>query len=426
MRKTFTALGLAAALILLLFILLFDLSPSVDVASSKQVDKADSVNALLEQITVVVRERNAPHQLSVKLEQAHSLAGFLQRAHAQAKADVAFEQNKALLQLSYQFTTFVTNLYLNLEVQVLNGKGVNLAYVKIGSISIPGGLALKLTQWLANTYTDSEVATEAIALVKEVDITPQRALLDLAPSATFFLALKSIRTGEDDPRTVLLKRQLVHYLRFLDALEQAPLNAANHSLSAYLHPLMQEAQRLSISSDAVLQNEAALLALAIYAGNYRFSRMVGQLDIEVADIPTSKRAPVLAARQDLSLHFLYSAAIKLLSEQDISIAVGEFKELMDRGAGGSGYSFADLAADLSGAHLAALAVNPQYASHVQSVLSANASEQAFFPSVDGLDEGLNAQAFASKYQAVDSVAYQQAVDVINQRIGELDVSNLSP
>ncbi len=40
--------------------------------------------------------------------------------------------------------------------------------------------------------------------------------------------------------------------------------------------------------------------------------------------------PVLANRKDLSLHFIFSAAIKLLSEQGISVAVGEFKELMDK------------------------------------------------------------------------------------------------
>jgi hypothetical protein len=119
---------------------------------------------------------------------------------------------------------------------------------------------------------------------------------------------------------------------------------------------------------------------------------------------------------------VFSAAIKLLSELGVSIAVGEFKELMDRGQGGSGYSFVDLAADLSGAHFAALAVNPKSAQQLQTIMANMADESLFFPNTDSLDEGLNSAEFTSKYQAVDSPAYLQAVELISARIDALPVS----
>jgi hypothetical protein len=193
---------------------------------------------------------------------------------------------------------------------------------------------------------------------------------------------------------------------------------------------MIEAKLMSASFEqddgvsAALENEAAIMALAIYAGHRRFSNMVGDLSFAVAPIPTAIQKPVLANREDLSLHFIFSAAIKLLSEQGISIAVGEFKELMDRGEGGSGYSFVDLAADMAGANFAALAVQAETAKAVQNLLSSNPNEMMFFPSIVGLVEGMSKAQFKQKYSNIESEAYNEVLSEIKMRLAMLPISRV--
>ena len=175
------------------------------------------------------------------------------------------------------------------------------------------------------------------------------------------------------------------------------------------------------SSSAALENEAAIMALAIYAGHRRFSTLFGDLSIALDPVPTVQAKPLLASRQDLSLHFIFSAAIKLLSEQGISIAVGEFKELMDRGEGGSGYSFVDLAADMAGANFAALAVDPNSAEKLQNIMSLEPNELLFFPSIEGLEEGMSKSQFKQRYTDIESNKYIGVVKNIESRIERLPI-----
>lgn len=62
--------------------------------------------------------------------------------------------------------------------------------------------------------------------------------------------------------------------------------------------------------------------------------------------------PPMHARHDLCQHFVVSAALTAVGGARAAEAAGLLKELLDADPGGSGFSFADLAADLSGIALA--------------------------------------------------------------------------
>nr|WP_136250498.1 hypothetical protein [Ningiella ruwaisensis] len=413
-----TLLGLA----IIIVVLGFDLAPAVQASSGEQVEKADSVNRLLSQVRKVSTDRQSEHSVVVTLEQAQSLAGFFQRAHKPASADLHFKEDEAILKLTYLLASWPLDIYANIEVSLASAQRVHLNYIKLGDISIPGNLGLYLSEIVANAYTNSDVATRAIDWVQAIEIEAQQVTLLLNPAETLFQSLKTIDTGQISAQERELLNQISYYINFLSRLPGDEQRATpNPSLAYFLNEIMKEALRRDTLRPEV-ENEAALLALAVYTGNYRFARLIGDINIPITNMPTAPKAPTLAGRKDLSLHFVYSAAIKLLSEQGFSIAVGEFKELMDRGEGGSGYSFTDLAADLAGAHFAKLAVDPEHAQNIQTLIAHSDDEFLFFPSLEQLDEGLDAQAFANKYQAVDSPAYQQAVDLINQRLQALPVS----
>ena len=161
------------------------------------------------------------------------------------------------------------------------------------------------------------------------------------------------------------------------------------------------------------------MALAVYVGHHRIGALVGDIQPDAEKALKPRRGAVLHQRNDLARHFIISAALELLSEQGMSLAIGVFKELMDRGNGGTGYSFVDLAADMSGTEFAKVATNTNTALDVQNAIARIQSELEIIPPIDELPEGLSKQAFTEQYQRVDSEAYLKEVKEIKRRISLL-------
>lgn len=411
-------------LVIVSVVMLIDLFPSAEANSPSQVDNAEAVQPLIDELRVSLRSRYEAQQINVSDIQANSLAGFISRAINQANAKVSFADNKIIVTLTYKIETGIFPLYINVENVLLAGKGLKLDSVKVGDLRLPGEFALSKAEYLVNIYTSSKVASKAIESVNSIAVDSNGVQINLAPLDGLLREFKNIETGGSGKDTRLLKIRIAHYLRLLDGLYVPPTQniASDPSLSYYLHAAMKEALVLSEQSSATLENEAVILALAIYAGSPRFTALIGDLSFAIDKLPSASLKPMLLERQDLSLHFIFSAAIKLLSQKGISIAVGEFKELMDRGKGGSGYSFVDLAADLAGSHFAELAVDPLRAQNLQKIIAASANETLFMISISDLDEGLSKTEFADQYGMVDSLAYKKVVMEINRRINALPIS----
>ena len=122
------------------------------------------------------------------------------------------------------------------------------------------------------------------------------------------------------------------------------------------------------------------------------------------------------------MHFLYSAGITLATQQGIGIAAGEFKELLDSGNSGSGFSFADLAADRAGIQFVTVATASEAAARqLQTKVVASNSEEDFFPDISGLVEGLSEEQFRQQYGSAESERYRKQVALIDQRIERLPV-----
>lgn len=415
-------------------ILLIDLSPMVAKNAHQQVKNAENVSDLISQLRSSLRNRYQAQQIDISYSQAESLLGFTQRALPNVSSDIKLFEDHAEILVSYQLPAYLLSSYVNVSIKVKEANHLNVESVSVGNITVPGEWALSWIESLTNSYTNSEVATKAIEQVAKTDISPNQIIISLNPLDSLLRELKNIKTSGDGNERQLLRIKTAHYLRLLDSLplpNDLAMQNKDTSLSYYLQKVMLEAKIMSTedlqgnSNSATLENEAAIMALAIYAGHRRFSTLFGDLSFAVDPIPTVRKKPVLANRQDLSLHFIFSAAIKLLSEQGISIAVGEFKELMDRGNGGSGYSFIDLTADMAGANFATLAVDPRTAERIQNIMSLEANETLFFPSIDGFDEGMNKSQFRQKYSDIESEEYLKVVNEIESRISRLPVGKIS-
>jgi len=213
----------------------------------------------------------------------------------------------------------------------------------------------------------------------------------------------------------------VYYERLADIGER-DTSRWDGPVGRYLVPLFALARERSASADPVVENQAAILALAMYCGTLAFENLIGKVrkpSRHRRHWPRCRRN-TLAGRHDLMLHFVYSAALKLAAESGLAFAVGEFKELLDSSRGGSGFSFADLAADRAGIRLAETALDSEAgARHVQAALAGAADESVYFPDISGLAEGLDEQAFRRDYRSLDDPAYRAAVDGLDDRISRL-------
>lgn len=290
----------------------------------------------------------------------------------------------------------------------------------IGRLRMPGGWLLPLAARLIDTLLPDKQASVLLASVRGFRIEGDTALFRVQPPPNVKAELKQIvksvqatRFPKDEPRRVL------HYYELLAAMGEQG-RRRRRSLSEFITPLMEAASARREDTSAVAENRAVIWALAIY-----FS--YGGMETLVGDLVSSQRKLVfpaynvtLSGRRDLMAHFIYSAGITLATEQGIGVAAGEFKELLDSGDGGSGFSFADLAADRAGIRFVEAATSREpTARRLQESLVANPGEAAFFPDIAGLDEGLGAKQLRENYGSLQSDKYQRQVELIDRRIDKL-------
>lgn len=311
--------------------------------------------------------------------------------------------------------------YLNLRVDVLpSEEGLKIGEVRLGRLRFPPPVALFLLRRGLDLGLGWGEGGAALASVASVSIRDDSVRLRLRSLPRLRDGLR--RFGERaaalrdeiaplgalpaDPEAVRL---------YLARLQQTDRRGGKVSLAEYLGPLFYLAQARSSAGDPVSENRAALLALAIHLGDRRFAHLVG--GAEPVRQKKGAAGVVLGGRRDLRLHFVVSAGLKLMADQGTGFAVGEMKELLDSGKGGSGFSFVDLAADRAGVRFAAAATsNPDNARRLQSLLAAGAREELFFPFVGDLPENLSQADFEGRFGHVGSSAYGAMVKEIDARL----------
>jgi hypothetical protein len=417
-----TVVVLLVGLIASLFIASVEDQPLVVATSATQVNDAESVQELIVQIKQSVQDRTLDQQIPLTENQLNSLVGFLQRAKAQFHGQVNITPAASSISASYQLPPNPIGRYVNFSALVVPGEGLQLDEVRLGSIILPGKNTLATLLWLVDWWTDSDIASQFVQQIDSIRMFQGSMIIAMRPLDAFLRNLKDLKQdiGEESDLSITT----AHYLRFLANLEVGRRPMAQ-SLGRYIQPLFAEALSRSNTDSADEENEAAIMALATYAGHHRFANFVGNVQPDPMRIAAPIKLPTLKKRGDLSQHFIFSAAIKVLSEQGLTAAIGEFKELMDRGAGGSGYSFVDLTADHAGVKFALIATDKKTAFSLQKLLAKSVSESTFFPNIEGLPENLNKTSFTQQFKQVDSPQYKKLLNEIDQRITSLPMSQLS-
>jgi hypothetical protein len=313
--------------------------------------------------------------------------------------------------------------YLNASVQVYPSSGpLDIKQVTLGMLTVPGETALNVLGWFADQLWGSGKGANILAMVRSVQFQQDEVKVEVTrPGGWDLQRLK--QSGLSVYRELFSSPQQTADLEFYYKIAaDYALTNPNSSLVSYFQLLFRQAQaRTAVYQDepdrAQKENQAVLLAMAQLLGGRNLQLLVN----EVKTSPGSKPPRVtLARRPDLQQHFIYSATIHLLTNQNVSDTVGEAKELLDSIKGGSGFSFVDLLADRAGVRFAQIAIgSPSSAAALQQFFSQERSEAELFPPKARLPEGISQQNFEQKYQSVDSADYRKMLADINLRLDAL-------
>ena len=167
---------------------------------------------------------------------------------------------------------------------------------------------------------------------------------------------------------------------------------------------------------------AAMFALTRIFGAYDFSLVVDDLARDEArvkrDWQTNCRHPTLNGRIDSRRHFTTAAAIQAASNRNVSVSIGEFKELYDSQRGG--FDFTDIAANNSGIRLANQFMTTPLEDWSRLIARIEAEEDVII-SYDDIPQILTRDEFTEKFDKIDSDRYVAMLDRIERRIDTLSL-----
>lgn len=217
-------------------------------------------------------------------------------------------------------------------------------------------------------------------------------------------------------------------LRQLNDVQAEPVDGA---LVANIYCRLSRTQKASPSLDLAEQvrrafrerpagapvesaNRATFVALAMFTVSPNAGNLAGDAVQATAPCRIDPQPLLLLGRHDLSKHWTLSAALAALYGEDISQAMGTWKEISDSGPNGSGFSFVDLSADRAGIHWTMKAADPKNAADARRDLAAINERQIVPLHALAMSEGMTEAEFQARYTSTESPQYAAMVERIDR------------
>lgn len=364
-------------------------------------------------------QRQQPDRLDVRHEELISLSRLLARAYP-LYSRFTPTPDGLWITASLELPQNPFGRFLSLQLHVpVSQQQLQLTDFQLGEFNLPDSWTQQLIPLLVRLIAGQQQGQLILDLVRLEQIQGNQLQLRIQPpkqpKQQFSRLLERLRSFDTGPGL-----DPVWISRYYDLLLQLGRSLEPRewvSLNYFLAPLMREVQQQAPEGEQHLHARSAILALSIYLGSYRFEQLTGPvLNDRQRQQPPHYRT-LLRGRIDLRQHFIYSAAIQVLGDTGSSYAIGEFKELLDSLAGGSGFSFADLAADRAGTLFALRASRePEQAAELLSRFDQPLRESDLMISINRLPEGLTEAQFQQRYGDINSEAYRQMTEQIDQRL----------
>jgi len=356
--------------------------------------------------------RLAARDIDLLLQQALARLPMLRGARAQATLDDGW----GLLRLTLAIPPvgpLGDTIPIAVRVRAASGT-LTVDEARIGSIPLPGWLveaALRIGPSVMPGAAARGVAQGLRELWQSTggwSIGAQRLEFGYLPQRD--LARRLAASGRDLVLPAADRARIAHYLAHASWLASVGGRPSQSMLTMVRDVVAEAESRTRQGGDALAESRSAMLGLAIYAVGR------GELAARALGVaaPTGRPVPItLLGRPDLAQHWLVSAALALEADARTADAIGVFKEVLDS-RGGSGFSFADLAADRAGVRFGEAArADPR---RWQSRVATTGRESDLMPAIDTLPEGLQEPEFLRRFQARDNEAWTRMRAEIERRI----------
>ncbi|MEX0340729.1 MAG: hypothetical protein AB3N11_17020 [Arenibacterium sp.] len=312
--------------------------------------------------------------------------------------------------------------WVNVFVEIPEFDGeIILTEVRLGGVSIPPDLALRLARTGANLALGNDIGTTVLGAARRLDIQGQ----DLA----FVLDLDEVggngvvrgvfgsMRGSDMPEQDMIMR---YYADLRQAIDDNELPTEGSYLPYVLHMLNMayEGSRRDGDQDAFT---SAVFALSMACGARDFYLIVGGItdgkEAFAQEWERDCRDILFNDRIDSRRHFTTAAAIQAASNRGFAISVGEFKELYDSVKSG-GFDFTDIAANNSGIRMANLFMSTP-SSQWPNLIARIQTENDVIVPFDGIPQIMDETEFVATYGDIESPAYLARLADIEARIDQL-------
>lgn len=238
---------------------------------------------------------------------------------------------------------------------------------------------------------------------KHVPVTDRAATSPLVKATQYALQaiVRAARENHNRPESETSTGDPLTELYVRAAAAAAVEGPEKHSAEAFLF-----AMGIALDDTATLRNlpKTQLFVTSVESGGQRSVRSAFMGD------------PTLGGRADLAKHFFVSAYLAALQGDEAALAAGLAKEMLDTRPGGSGFSFADIAADKAGIRFARAVLDEQVT--LQQLADGFAID-AHMPPIDGLTEGLTAAQVLTQFGLPEDGRFQQQLRQIDRQLQEL-------
>lgn len=294
--------------------------------------------------------------------------------------------------------------YLNLRASLREAAGEpRIAAASIGWLPVPPAVAEWLVaaamesagvadQWRIARQAIRRIAFEPGRATVEIDYVWETNLLERARLLAFAPEdVEAIRSAR-----YALAGLLDHYAT------RTPLPLPN-----LLTPLLTQLD------GSTRQRRATLLVLAVFLAEKDLEAMLPN----IGSWPRPRAIwPTLRNRHDSAQHFGISAALAAWAGEPVANAIGLYKEIVDS-RGGSGFSFADLAADRAGTRFGQLVINEP--ARLNEALARGLTGDDLAPVLADLPESLSEKEMARRFRNRESPAFQRLSEEIERRLSAL-------
>jgi hypothetical protein len=343
---------------------------------------------------VLAREMPQPRRIRVTWAELATVAAMSGRAAGMDRVNLVQEAAQAHLQVS---RALPLGFWLNIHAFVAaDEEGRPVIRARAGRLPLPAFVAhgaIAMVRQVLRMRGATVLPLNQMVQKLRVDARGMNAVLNLPGNSRVLHALGGVRADRINTDQVA-----AHYCRLAGIPQNGPVLLAGVVNSAFAAGDGSAGDNRSIFVALALL-VAQMDAGALPEGEAGLFRKCGKPQTEF----------LLQGRADLAKHWTVSAAITAYMGADASLTLGTWKEISDSGAGGSGFSLVDLAADRSGAFSAQRGTDEARAGAMQDWLAQATDDNLLPVSALALAEGMTEGEFRARYTDTDSADYAAAV-----------------